>query len=453
MIVLYSILIVDDEYEIRKGLEAFDWESLGIKMIGSCAHGIEAYQRISSEQINILLTDIRMPFMDGFELIQQVNRHFPYIKTLILTGYNDFSFAQQGIRLGISDYILKPANDSDLIAAFSKVKKDMDANKMVELQRTVLERKAKLTSHLIRKRFMRILLFQSLTQDEIEEGCSESEMILDSDLFVVTLIRIDRKAEQGFYSHEEWKLILFVLENILSEVWDDNEYGYHWIDRMKGYCYLLCTNRDLLLNKDSNNSSFVEIVKQIMDHIKRFSGLLLSTISLGVGPSINQTSQIHLSSIAVTKEIDTNSDKEILISIPNATLNNTELSSYSEFDSDMLVEPSQQRIIIEAKRFIDQNFERSITLQDVAAHVHFNPNYFSSLFRKATGKNYIHFLTDRRIKQAIHLLKHTQYKVYEICEMVGYSTPAYFSDIFRKYTGHHPQEYRSIHKTRGEGET
>jgi len=108
-------------------------------------------------------------------------------------------------------------------------------------------------------------------------------------------------------------------------------------------------------------------------------------------------------------------------------------------------------LIEEAKRFIDLNYERSISLQDVAEHIHCNPNYLSSLFRKATGKNYIYYLTERRMEQAIKLLRGTSYKVYEISEMVGYSTPAYFVDLFRKRNGQTPHEFRSLHGSSGEG--
>ncbi len=451
---MYSILIVDDEYEIRKGLEAFDWESLGIELVGSCEHGLEAYQRLSTEQVNILLTDIHMPFMDGFELIRNVNRQFPYIKTVILTGYNDISYAQQGIRLGISDYLLKPVKDTDLIETFARVKQEMDSKKLIELQHATLERKANLTSHLIRQRFMQRLLFQHITQSEMEEGCSEGEMILDSGTFAVSILRLDRMVSQdGFYSHKEWKLILFVLENILTEVWDEKAYGYHWIDRNTGKCYLLCANQDILLNTGSDMITLTEIVKQITDNIQRFGGVLLSTLSLGVGPLVEGAPQIYLSCLTISNTLDAAIDKNSLVFEPDVTLTDTGLSPQNETEPHFpLREVSSQKIIDEAKQFIAQNFERSVTLQDVAEHIHINPNYLSSLFRKVTGENYIHYVTHCRMQQAIKLLQHSQYRVYEICEMVGYSTPAYFIDLFRKHTGKTPHEYRLSQGIKGDGE-
>ncbi|MBP1992986.1 response regulator transcription factor [Paenibacillus eucommiae] len=450
---MYNILIVDDEYEIRQGLEDYDWASMNIQVAGSCDNGLAAFQKVLAGPVDILLTDIRMPFMDGFELIQKVRQEFPYIKIVILTGYSDFSYAKQGIQFGISDYLLKPANDKDIKEAFGKIIEELNVKKMIEIRNTALERKAKLSTQFLRKRFMQKLLFQSITQDEIEEGCSEGEMILESSHYAISMIRLDRKEEQSqYYSHREWDLIMFALGNVLSEVWDDQGHGYHWIDENTGKCYLLCTNPELLQAENSDASLFMEKTSSITNNLQRFRGLLLSTVSLGVGPVVDRATHIYESCLSIAQALDLNKNKQICItesSISNSTLSVLQDTNTTEI-ANPVKEGSPQGIIEEAKRYIDQNFERSITLQDVAEHIHFNPNYLSSLFRKATGKNYIHYLTDCRMQMAMKHLQHSNYKVYEISEMVGYSTTAYFIDRFRKHTGQTPQEFRSMQGVNGE---
>jgi len=448
---MYKLLIVDDEYEIRQGLESLDWGSVGIQVAGSCENGLIAYQRIQTEAVDILLTDIRMPFMDGLELIQQATQRFPYIKTVILTGYDDFSYAKQGIRFGVSDFLVKPVNDTDIQEAFSKITRQLDGERLIEIRNAALERKAKLSAYFLRQRFLQKLLFQSLSLDEIEEGCSEGEMTLESGQYAVMILRLDRKAEHNYYSHREWDLILFALDNIFEEVWDSVNHGYHWFDPDMGKCYLLCADPRLL---QSPESILTEKTAAITDSLQRFRGLILSTISTGIGPIVNHASQIWLSCQTIDYALKANSHKQIAIS---------ERSLLTQPDSKLnrpagrgleipLKEESAQGIIESAKRYIDCNYERSITLQDVAGHIHFNPNYLSSLFRKVTGTNYIHYLTDRRMQEAIKLLQHSSHKVYEISEMVGYSTPAYFIDLFRKHTGSTPHEFRSKLGIMKEGE-
>lgn len=449
---MYNILIVDDEYEIRQGLSACNWESIGIHVIGSCEHGLEAFQKILDEPVDILLTDIRMPFMDGLELIKNVNQRFSYIKTVILTGYNDFSYAQQGIQFGVSDYLLKPVSDMDIKRTFAKLVDKLNEEQLIETRIRSLERKAKLTSKLLRARFLQKLLFQSLSQDEIEEGCSEGEMILEGNRYEVSIIRIDRKEDQvDFYSYREWNLILFALDNILTEIWDNKVPGFHWIDPQTGRCYLLLADSDNRASPSSTNS----LIEQIAVSLQRIGGLLLSTLSWGCGPLVDRAAQVYLSCLSVSHALNANRNKQFIAQDIN-------LVSISEIEPALTKKPalevivkegSSQSIIDEAKRFIDRNFERSIVLANVAEHIHINPNYLSSLFKKVTGQNYMHYLTLCRVNHAIKLLVESPIKVYEISEMVGYSSPSYFSDIFRKQTGQTPYEYRLMHGNGGEDET
>ncbi|MCQ6560550.1 response regulator transcription factor [Paenibacillus mendelii] len=449
------MLIVDDEEEIRRGLEAYDWERVGIRVAGSCENGLTACQRLFSEPADILLTDIRMPFMDGFELIHQIVQRFPYMKIVILTGYNDFQYARQGIRYGVSDYLLKPVSRADIDEAFGRIVRELDDKRLIEIRTAALERKAKLSAHFLRQRFLQRLLFQRLSQDEIEEGCSESEMMLEGGRYAVWMLRIDRREEQSrYYSDREWDLILFALGNILTEMWDGVGHGYHWIDRATGRCSLLCAGGGLLDDSEVGTSMKADKAAAIANNLKRFQGLIMSTVSYGIGPVVRDLSQIHLSGRAVADALNANLGKGAALVAPD--LSPGQEAEFARTADNGYGIPAREAasagMIEEAKRFIDANFERSISLQDVAEHIHCNPNYLSSLFRKTTGKNYIHYLTARRMEQAVMLLRHTSFKVYEISEMVGYSTPAYFVDLFRKHNGHTPHEFRSLHGNAGEGE-
>ncbi|QHT59427.1 helix-turn-helix domain-containing protein [Paenibacillus lycopersici] len=481
---MYRLLIVDDEYEIRKGLESADWEQLGIRLAGSCEHGLEAFQFMMAEPVDILLTDVRMPFMDGFELIKQAAKPFPYLKTVILTGYNDFNYAQQGIRLGIADYLLKPAKKADIYETFGGIVRELDRNRQQQLRSETLERKAKLGADALRQRFMEKLLFRALQPEELEEGAAESEMLLNGRGFAVLLLRLDRKLEQSdYYSAKEWRLILFALHNLLTEFWDERTGGYHWIRPETGECFLLqvfggsgsdhgadagmASEAGLIAWADAGMASEAGLIADAMaarleaslaavtEAVKRLRGLHLSTVSTVIGPIVGAAADISLSALTAAQALGGRPGREQSLREPLA---NPAAGTAAGADSRPVPEErprdgANQTIVDEAKRYIDLNFEKSVTLQDLAAHIHVNPNYLSTLFRKSTGQNYIHYLTERRMQRAMQLLRSTDFKVYEICEMVGYSNTAYFTELFRKQCGCTPHEYRSARSREGAGLT
>ncbi|KZE82531.1 two-component system response regulator [Paenibacillus elgii] len=118
-----KILIVDDEVIIRNGLcTVIDWKELGLTLLPPASSAEEALARIPAEKPNILLTDIRMQGMDGIQLAHEVKRLLPDTETVILTGYDDFAYAQQALREGVTDYLLKTSRPEEIIKAAMKAK-------------------------------------------------------------------------------------------------------------------------------------------------------------------------------------------------------------------------------------------------------------------------------------------------------------------------------------------
>lgn len=117
-----KLIVVEDERWEREGLSSFlDWASMNIRFMGAAANGREGLVLAQAVQPDILLTDIRMPHMDGLALSMQVKRQFPACRVLLLTGYDDFSYAQDAIRQGVNDYLLKPIQKDQLVAALVRV--------------------------------------------------------------------------------------------------------------------------------------------------------------------------------------------------------------------------------------------------------------------------------------------------------------------------------------------
>ena len=105
-----KVFLVDDEIAIRENLRnSFPWEEKGYQLVGEAPDGEMALPMLRDLNADILLTDIRMPFMDGIKLCEEVQRTMPWVERIILSGYDDFSYAQKAISLGVKEYLLKPA--------------------------------------------------------------------------------------------------------------------------------------------------------------------------------------------------------------------------------------------------------------------------------------------------------------------------------------------------------
>ena len=124
---LYRIILVDDEEEVRKSMiKKLDWEAAGFQVVGDAENGQEALEMIEQLEPDVLMTDIRMPYMDGLELVRRIRQKYPSMKVLIFSGFDDFEYAQQAITLNVTEYILKPVNVEELTEILSRVKIKLD---------------------------------------------------------------------------------------------------------------------------------------------------------------------------------------------------------------------------------------------------------------------------------------------------------------------------------------
>src|SRR5690606_28119278 len=131
---MIKLLIVEDEETIRNGIvHMLNWESYQIKISGAVANGAEALEQFQCCPPDLLLTDIRMPKMDGLELIKQAKQYNQACLPIILSGYNDFNYARQGLVLGVTDYILKPCRPEELLQAILSAKKQWEVQQEQDL--------------------------------------------------------------------------------------------------------------------------------------------------------------------------------------------------------------------------------------------------------------------------------------------------------------------------------
>jgi two-component system, response regulator YesN len=174
---MYGIIIVDDELFVRKGLiEMIDWENSGFKVIDEADNGDDALNLIRRKRPHLVITDIRMPGLDGIGLIQAVREEQLETEFIIISGYNDFSYAQQAVRYGVLDYVLKPVNENEIEKALHKFRDKFSSQKQLR-DRLITHEGEKLIEMLIRGEVMDSAL-EEWEKQWVDAGAKEFSYVL-----------------------------------------------------------------------------------------------------------------------------------------------------------------------------------------------------------------------------------------------------------------------------------
>ncbi|MGG4169280.1 response regulator transcription factor [Rossellomorea vietnamensis] len=132
---MLKVILVDDEIQIRKGLKwKVDWEEEGFVIVGEASNGKEALQVIKEEMPDLVLTDVRMPVMDGMQLVKALSAEYPDIKVIVLSGYSDFEYVRSSLVEGVKDYLLKPVDPEELTSALRKSKDEIETEKQRKME-------------------------------------------------------------------------------------------------------------------------------------------------------------------------------------------------------------------------------------------------------------------------------------------------------------------------------
>jgi len=437
----YKLVIADDEANIREGLGRFDWNKLGIELAGCYENGLEVLRKFEEEPADMLLADIRMPFMDGLELAEKVKSLYPFTKIVILTGYSDFDLVRSSLRNGVSDYLLKPSSKEELTNAFVPLVVQLNDERLEADNERRLRRKLQQASAAMRTQFLRKLLCMPLTGEEIEEGSAKTNLRADADVFSVAAIALDAKRRID-YSLKDWELILFALDNALTELWQGEGRGAHLVEADTGCCYIV---------GQFDSGQLAEQLVSVREHLYRFGGLFKTTMSIAVGEPVPRLADISVSREQADNALRrSNREEAVVCYSPDEACAEEDESASHEAAKNEEAGPSGdsetgKRIVEGAKRYVREHFREPISLKQIARYVHVNSAYLSYLFKEVTGENYLQHLTACRMEEAARLLQDPVPKIYEIAERVGYHNAQHFSIVFKKYNGVTPLEYRNKH--------
>lgn len=215
----YRILLADDEEEVREGImKKIDWESLGYTVAGDAENGLEALEKAEHLHPDVVLTDIKMPFMSGLELCERLNARMPSTKLIIFSGFDDFEYAQRAIKLNVAEYVLKPVNAAELTETLKSLKQRLDREFAEKRDVEALRRNYLESLPVMREQFLVGLIEGRIAEKRLFAQTS----LLNIDLteakhWAVALVRADSSPKDGAALHGEEELIPLSLKSTVEE--------------------------------------------------------------------------------------------------------------------------------------------------------------------------------------------------------------------------------------------
>lgn len=257
-----KVFLVEDEMVIRRGIKnSIDWEKEGYIFCGEASDGELAYPMIIKEKPDILITDIRMPFMDGLELCKLVKKELPNIKILILSGYDEFDYAKEAIRLGVTEYLLKPISSGKLLEALNGVSESIRREKEdKDLVRKYMEEMRENTKHEKQKFFEQMIAGNLSMADALETG-KKYEMNLSAGMYNLLLFRFTLGKENR-KSGELLREAEYAIEKLTERL----EYVFEFQRGVEGWAFLLMAD-----NEEQMSERVKELSKDLEEIMKNYS--------------------------------------------------------------------------------------------------------------------------------------------------------------------------------------
>lgn len=202
---MFKVFLVEDEVVVREGLRRnIPWEQCGFIYTGDASDGELALPMIRRQPPDLLITDIRMPFMDGLALSQLVHQEFPDTKIIIISGYDDFQYARQAITIGVEQYLLKPITKTALTKVLEEVRDKLTAEQEQRTYMNQFRQEAQEYEHFSRRRFFERMVSGESPVDEIYSDAQKLEIDLNAQSYNIVLYSVYRNALESPSSAEQY---------------------------------------------------------------------------------------------------------------------------------------------------------------------------------------------------------------------------------------------------------
>ncbi|WP_158560825.1 response regulator [Paenibacillus contaminans] len=513
----YRVIVADDEKQVRERIvQSFPWESLGMRIVGAACDGREALRLAESCKPHVVLTDIRMPGMDGLELAGSLRERYPDVKVVILSAYDDFKYAQDAIRAGVKGYLLKPLAQDEFRELFQRIACELD------------QEHGSRSGEDTRERFL-IDLLKGTHTEPLSERLTELKLQGLNHYTRVAICAFEHRAgrEMRFSSLQS-------ALHMSAKFW-----GGHDIPAIYyGGCHVIFFHDKKPLSKGSVQRlllDFAEKLERLGDELDGSAGLTIgvgnlydepgaiarsyneaifasscryfrpaeslffyqdivrheppassindlieetvqslftqSTTGGGIHPLeafFRQVEQhgksdvrdLHSACIELLIAIHLKArERSIRIRLPERKEALERIQSFRSLYElkawflDMAggwgVEPeaslaeNPHDYVARAKAHVQRHLADKISLEEVAESLFINASYFSHMFKKQTGQNFVDYVNEARVNKAAELIKQTNYRIKEVSLMVGYKNFSYFNKVFKSIVGVKPLLYRS----------
>lgn len=483
---MYNVLLVDDEYMILEGLKhLLPWEELGFKIVGSARSGQQALDFLAKQKVDLMITDITMPEMSGIDLIEEAQKRGHHFKALILSGYQEFNYVKQGIRLGIKNYLVKPVDKEELKKSVLDVKELLKTEAQQKIQGDRYVRSALIS-----------WLNDELNETEFQDLFKQLQLEVTGPFTAVKIGTVEEEGEilnflkqqvlylENFLGKETDYLLvylgprkklfqeLYLLKKNLqgkSEIlvgetvatWENLYESYEKVqqlERLSRFYPDLFPEKILteIAEKEENSLSFLSFNKALMigdaETILKEVRDIFQDLTLQKAPPeyVRYVSFLLYSDLArqfpqVFGEDFSDTLEEIRHSA-NASQLETLLTEALRKIKTQPVAPLYSEMVQKALAKLEETYAKDWTLKSMGDVLHLNPVYFGQLFKKETGKSFSQYLNQLRIKKAQKLLLYSDKNINEIAEETGYNNTNYFSKMFKKLNGITPKEFRETYE-------
>lgn len=389
---MIKILFVDDDAIARQSIETrIPWKNFGWDLCYTAKDGVDALDYMKNNRPDIVLSDIKMPIMNGIQMAVIAKDYYPDIKFIFLSGYKDFEYAKQALKLNAIDYLTKPISAENLISVIQKaetlVKKDLKINRVLREGYPTIQR------HYISK-----LMYNNFLGAD-DATFKAFDINLEHGLGITGFVELK--------FHEETDITM-LLGNV-------QEACLQLCERYPGSFFLAMDTAQIFMIYTDNDTSSEPLFHQKLVQLEQAIASSLPSFPKGTlvfqyGTIFNNLNQLYLSYQAAQKE-----------------------------KTSQVVS-----LLFEVKHYIETHYQEfSLTLLQIANHFNINHCYLTSLYKEKFGINLYDYLIQVRMEKAACLLQTTSLKSYEIAEKVGYSNSQYFSISFKKFYKCTVTEYKS----------
>lgn len=438
---MISVMIADDETLARVGLKMMiPWEKYGFNLVAEAENGKVAMDLALQLKPDIIITDIKMPLLNGVELISALREQLQETKFIVLSSYGDFDYVKEAMLIGAEDYVLKLEMEPEPFAELlNKVKGKIEAERSRHQEERADEWYKRRNLPALREKLFQNLLFSYyINEDEVQVQFNYLDIKLNAENLVCLLVRVENRELYEKYDADDRYVLTYGVTNMIEEI-------------LQNYppAYVISTNSMEFAIIHSFKSGSEAVTKNAAEKLALHLENALKTYfnfksRIGISESCSRLQKLK----SAYRQASTALDQGI------SELKRTIHHYQRQLDAGHTVSIEEEfkqiddgkSIVARAKQYMLKHYDEDISLKTVSQHQNISPNYLSSLFKRTTNENFIDFLIHVRIEQAQYLLKNSSSKVYEIGMKVGYPDAYYFSKIFKKVTGLTPQEYRNFQK-------